>query len=122
MHYILGGLETKFPMAAGWRSLVSKVCCTQLFVNPLVFLPLFYGWTGAVLGRTTEETVEKVRKEGWDTLMATWAIFTPFNVLNFSVIPVRRPAPPPLLAPGPGRPRARCSHLPSLPSRCATRP
>lgn len=92
MHYILGGLEARFPMSAGWRSLASKVMTTQLFVNPCVFLPLFYGWTGVVLGRTVDETFEKVRKEGWDTLLATWAIFTPFNVMNFSVIPVRHQA------------------------------
>lgn len=92
MHYILARLERAHPMSLGWRSLVKKVAITQGFVNPLVFLPLFYGWTGAVLGRSADETIEKVRKEGMDTLKATWVIFTPFNILNFSVIPVRHQA------------------------------
>ena len=89
MHASFAMLERSFPQSAGWRSLFPKLLCTQFFINPFVYLPLFYSWTGVVLGRSVEETLDKARREYWTTLRATWAIMAPFNVVNFLLIPVR---------------------------------
>ncbi len=88
-HFIFESLERAAPQARGMVSIVPKMLTTQLLVNPFIFLPLFYGWTGAVLGRTVEDTLEKARREALTTLQATWLIFAPFNVLMFTSIPVR---------------------------------
>jgi len=54
-----------------------------------VYLPFFYTWTGAILGRFTEETLEKARLEYGVTLLTTWGIFAPVNILNFGLVPLR---------------------------------
>ena len=92
MHNILGGLERHLPRSGGVRTLVPKMFITQLVVNPFLYLPLFYTWTGAVLGRTPAQSLEKARREYWVTLKATWIFFVPFNVVNFTLVPVRHQA------------------------------
>ena len=86
MHNILGGLERHLPRSGGVRTLVPKMFITQLVVNPFLYLPLFYTWTGAVLGRTPAQSLEKARREYWVTLKATWIFFVPFNVVNFTLV------------------------------------
>lgn len=68
MHCMYGTLQRHFPQGGGLRTLLPKLVFTQLIVNPFVFLPLFYVWTGAVLGRTFDQTVIKARAEAWTTL------------------------------------------------------
>ena len=92
IHYIFGGLERHLPRSGGVRTLVPKMLITQLMVNPFLYLPLFYTWTGVVLGRTPAQTLEKARREYWVTLKATWIFFVPFNVVNFTLVPVRHQA------------------------------
>ena len=70
-------------------SLVRVDNINQLIVNPFVYLPLFYCWTGACVARTAEQTREKARHEYLDSLLATWCIFTPVNLLNFHFVPLR---------------------------------
>ena len=91
LHFYFGALERNFPQRAGrqLRSLLAKTTINQLIVNPLVYLPLFYVWTGTVMGRTAEATAEKARKEYKSSLVATWSIFTPVNLVNFYFTPVR---------------------------------
>lgn len=64
----------------------------QLIVNPFIYLPLFYTWTAVVQHRSVAETIDKVRREYWVTLKATWLLFVPFNVFNFTLVPVRHQA------------------------------
>ena len=92
MHHIFQRLESILPQSGGLRTLVPKMCFTQLIMNPFVYLPLFYTWTGVVLGRTLTRTLEKAKREYWVTLKATWLLFIPFNVVNFSFVPVRHQA------------------------------
>ncbi|KAL1524099.1 hypothetical protein AB1Y20_019009 [Prymnesium parvum] len=92
MHHLFQWLERALPQSHGLRSLLPKMCCTQLVINPFVYLPLFYLWTGAVLGRSLAQTREKAEKEYWRTLKATWALFVPFNLVNFGVVPARHQA------------------------------
>jgi hypothetical protein len=91
-HFLLNGLERLFPAAIGWRSVMHKTLVTQLFANPCCYLPTFFVWTGSVRGLTLEQLESKVRHEYWPTLCATWAIFTPSNVLNYWLVPVRHQA------------------------------
>ena len=69
--------------------LLSKTAMNQLLTNPLVYLPLFYSWTGFVYGRSLDETVDKARREYVSSLYATWLIFTPVNLFNFYLTPAR---------------------------------
>ena len=86
------GLERYLPQSGGVRTLLPKILLSQLLVNPLWYLPLFYAWTGAVLGHTQAQTLEKARREYWVTLKATWLFFVPFNAVNFSLVPVHHQA------------------------------
>eukprot|EP00927_Polykrikos_kofoidii_P055595 TRINITY_DN49812_c0_g1_i1.p1 TRINITY_DN49812_c0_g1~~TRINITY_DN49812_c0_g1_i1.p1 ORF type:complete len:197 (-),score=9.32 TRINITY_DN49812_c0_g1_i1:317-907(-) len=86
LHHLFRFYERAFPQGLGWYSVAPKVLMSQLFVNPCVFLPFFYGWSGFVLGRTLDHTIAKVRLEFWDTLTATWMVFTPLNILNFAFV------------------------------------
>ena len=69
-----------------------KTSINLLLVNPLVWLPLFYAWTGVVLGRTVNQSINKAKLEYTDSLCATWAIFTPVNLINFAFVPLRHQA------------------------------
>ena len=89
LHAYFGALERGFPQQAGFRALLWKTAINQLAVNPLIYLPVFYAWTGHILGRTMEETIAKARREYWSSLYATWVIFTPVNLINFAFIPLR---------------------------------
>lgn len=89
MHTHFNNLERWFPHRVGLRSVISKVMVNQLVMNPFVYLPLFYTWTGFAYWRTVDEILVKARREYWTSLKATWLIFTPFNLANFYVVPVR---------------------------------
>ena len=90
MHHYFGALERHFPQKGGGvRVLLIKTSINQLLMNPIVWLPLFYGWTGLVLGRTVSQSISKAKNEYAESLRATWMIFTPVNIINFYFVPVR---------------------------------
>ena len=89
MHAYFNMLERRFPQAGGLTNLLSKTCINQLCTNPFVFLPLFFSWTGMAYGRSPHEIFCKAKREYWDSLRATWAVFTPVNFINFWLVPVR---------------------------------
>ena len=90
LHYYFNALDRYFPQRPGdFRALLRKVAINQLIVNPLIYLPLFYMWTGAVVGRSATQTREKAEREGINSLLATWGIFTPVNLINFQITPLR---------------------------------
>ena len=90
MHYYFGFLDARFPKhPSAWRALLKKTAFNQLFLNPFVYLPLFYTWTGMWYSRTLDQTLDKAKHEWWDSLVATWVIFTPLNLVNFSLVPLR---------------------------------
>lgn len=91
-HYLFVGYERYLPQSGGVRTLLPKMFVAQLLVNPLWYLPTFYTWTGAVLGQTPAETLEKARREYWVTLKATWLVRVPFDAVNFTLVPVHHQA------------------------------
>ena len=82
-------LERRWPQAAGGqlRAVVAKTALSQLVANPFLYLPTFYLWTGAMLGRTLRETRAKARNEYWPVLRACWAVMGSANVLMFACVP-----------------------------------
>ena len=83
-------LERRLPMAGGgWARVAAKVAMAQLLVNPFVYLPVFYLWTGAVLRRSLKDTQAKAQREYWGMLRATWLVLGSANIVMFSVMPVR---------------------------------
>ena len=88
-HAFYNLLERFMPQAGGGvRTVAAKVVASQLLVNPFLYLPTFYLWTGGVLGRSLKETGDKAQREYWSMLKATWAVLGTANVLAFSVVPV----------------------------------
>ena len=83
-------LERRLPMAGGgWPRVAAKVAMAQLIVNPFMYLPVFYLWTGLVLRRSLKDTQDKAKREYWAMLQATWLVLGSANVVMFSVMPVR---------------------------------
>ena len=87
MHYYFELMNRRLP-AAGLRGLLSKTAITQVLLNPVVYLPLFFGWTAVARGLTVEQATGKARAEYWPALQATWGFFTPVNLINFALVPV----------------------------------
>ena len=89
LHTHFNNLERWFPQRNGLRSVVSKTMIDLLVMSPFVYLPLFYSWTGFAYSRTADEIVSKASRDYWTSLKASWVIFTPFNIANFYIVPVR---------------------------------
>ena len=88
LHVYLNTMEAVFPAAHGARSVVGKISATQLVANPLMYLPVFFAWTGFMYGLSLEETEAKAKREYVDSLLMTWAVFTPVNAVAFRFVPV----------------------------------
>lgn len=92
-HFFLNTLEHLLPQASGgWRALAGKVAITQGFVNPCIYLPLFFTWTGTARGHSIDHIADHAQRELWTTLSATWCVWTPVNLLNYSFTPIRHQA------------------------------
>ncbi len=89
-HWWYGMLDTMLPQAAGgWRSVAAKVALCQFVANPFMYLPTFYIWTGAVLGRPFAETRAKAQREYWEVLRACWLVMGTANAACFALVPVQ---------------------------------
>ena len=87
-HMWYNKLELAFPqVGGGLRSVVAKTALSQLFANPFLYLPTFYVWTGAILGRSLDETLIKARREYWPVLQACWIVLGSSNLIMFSFVP-----------------------------------
>ena len=90
LHYYFNALDRRFPPSGGkFRAMLLKTGVNQLIMNPFVYLPLFYLWTGTVAGRSSDQIIDKATREYKPSLYATWLIFTPVNVGNFYFVPLR---------------------------------
>ena len=92
IHFYLNALEWKWPQAAGLRALVQKIAFNQFVHNPFVYLPIFFTYTGLIRGKTLPEVRDHARREWWNTLVKTWAVFIPVNVVSFTLMPPRHQA------------------------------
>lgn len=90
-YHLYGALARWFP-GGGWRSVLPKVAFNQLVLNPFVYLPCFFTYTGLVLGRTLDESLAKARCEFWSMLFSCWGTLGLANVFMFAWIPVRHQA------------------------------
>ena len=61
----------------------------QFVANPFMYLPTFYIWTGAVLGRPFAETRAKAQREYWEVLRACWLVMGTANAACFALVPVQ---------------------------------
>ena len=90
IHLYFGALERMFPRKPSeLGALARKTAFNQLVMNPFVYLPLFYLWTGACAGLSAQQMVDKAQAEYLSTLLAAWGIFTPANLVNFHFVPLR---------------------------------
>eukprot|EP00928_Gymnodinium_smaydae_P076507 TRINITY_DN59531_c0_g1_i1.p1 TRINITY_DN59531_c0_g1~~TRINITY_DN59531_c0_g1_i1.p1 ORF type:complete len:231 (+),score=10.63 TRINITY_DN59531_c0_g1_i1:78-770(+) len=88
-HHWYEFLDRLMPMATGkTRYVFAKVAINQFIMNPFIFLPCFYMWTGAIFGRSMDETIAKAQDEYWRVLTACWSTLGLGNVVMFCVLPV----------------------------------
>jgi len=80
--------ERVFPQAGGLRNALAKTAVSQLFVNPCLYLPYFYTYTGVIFNRSVNESLTKMRAEYWDALRGCWATLGVTNIFMFTFIPV----------------------------------
>ena len=92
IHHYLNFLDRRWPQGGGISTLAPKVLFNQFLHNPLVYLPLFFTYTGLVRGKTLAEVRDHARRDGWNMLCATWAVFVPVNLVSFAFVPLRHQA------------------------------
>ena len=107
-HVYLARLGAMFPASAGLRSALAKTLFNQLFVAPLLFVPIFFVTNGAVRGWSAERTRVQLQAEYVSTVLTMWAIWFPSNFVMFALVPVPHQV-------GPNRPTRRIRHRPSEP-------
>ena len=81
-HYWFGWLATVIP-GAGVPAVVGKTIVQHGFCNPVLYLPLFYVFNGALTGLSQSQIFEKAQVEYWPTLTKLWTIWVPSTVLQF---------------------------------------
>lgn len=120
----LAELVTRLAPAGGMYAVLVKVGIQTFFFQPVVYVPLFFGFTAAFRGWSAEAAWGRVKAEYPGTLRSLWAFWTPICVFVFAVLPVRQQAicfsaseraPRPHLAPCPSRPSPLAHSLPSQP-------
>ena len=87
-HYWLGWLARRYadPTAA---SALWKMAWQHGVLNPFVYVPLFFGLTGAVRGRAAGEIAAQLRDEWGRTLVAVWSFWVPATGVMFVAVPER---------------------------------
>ena len=87
-HVYLARLGAMFPASAGLRSALAKTLFNQLFVAPLLFVPIFFVTNGAVRGWSAERTRVQLQAEYVSTVLTMWTIWFPSNFVMFALVPV----------------------------------
>jgi hypothetical protein len=81
-------LDTRFGSAMTLRSAFLKMGCDNLVLCPLVGLPLYYAWTSAAAGHSTQQAEDRVRTGYWNTLVGSWCIWVPIQLTNYRLVPL----------------------------------
>lgn len=76
----------KRNFASGWKDLIVKVALDQLVYAPLVAVPAYFTCM-KYLEQRPELVYERLRDKYWETVKSTWALWPPFQVFNFLVVP-----------------------------------
>ena len=58
------------------------------YSHPLCYFPCFYLMKGWMEKRPLGNTLNKCRTEMWENLKSLWMVWVPFQIINFSVVPL----------------------------------
>lgn len=84
-------LARAFPVAVlgAWPSLARKLAIDLLIVLPLLEIPAFTLWTGALArGETLAESTASLKREWLAATLGSWGIWAPFFLATFRYVPV----------------------------------
>ena len=57
------------------------------FHSPLLYIPSFYVFVGAMEGQNKTKIWGKLKSEWWPSVTACWALWIPVQMLTFSIVP-----------------------------------
>jgi len=126
-HFFYGALDRAIPGTEAWK-VAAKVAIDQILWAP-IFTVMFFSFIGAAEGRSVKEITEKVKRDLWTGVTASWKVWPFVHAINFRFIPtsqrllyinsiqilynvflsmiankkVEAPAPPPAAAPVKGK-------------------
>jgi hypothetical protein len=72
----------------GPRRVLTKTFLDCGLMASLVDVPLWFAWTGLVEGRTVQGSLDRVREQYRDTMIATWILWVPVTIGNFALVPL----------------------------------
>lgn len=73
---------------AGMRFVVAKLVAEMVALHPLSLLA-FFGFVGLAQGETSAQVAHQIRRDFAPTLALEWLMWSPLDVANFAVVPVR---------------------------------
>lgn len=86
-HYFYHLLEVLFPTTVPY-CLVKRLLLERLIFAP-AFLLVFYVVMNALEGKTVADLQKKLTTTYWSSLKMNWKVWTPFQFINISYIPVQ---------------------------------
>ena len=81
-------LARKLP-GATITTVMKKTAVHHVFLNPVIYLPAFYAFNGALTGQTPDEIVDKAKVGYVPTLQKLWMTWIPSTVIQFYFIPLQ---------------------------------
>lgn len=84
LHFWYGSLNRWMP-GSGLKPVLARLACDQAIFGPL-FIPCFMGTLFALEGRP-DQLMGFLRDNYKENLLTNWALWIPFNFLNFRFVP-----------------------------------
>jgi len=88
----LDSLVLKLAPGGGVRSVLCKVLVQSAFFQPVIYVPLFFGFSAVFRSWSTDTLLLRIKTDYPSTLRSLWGFWTPICVFTFSVVPVRQQA------------------------------
>jgi hypothetical protein len=86
-HYWLAYLAKRFPANGGTKILMKKLLVHHLVWNPVVYLPVYFGFNGLLLGMKRIEFEQWVRRDYVSMLVWCWIVWIPTTAVMFHHVP-----------------------------------
>lgn len=81
-------LDVWFGATSTVRNVLQKTAMDQFVMVPAFDLPAYFAVTGLLEGNTVQQVKASLSNSYRDTLLGTWAIYIPIQIVNFSIVPL----------------------------------
>jgi len=71
------------------RSSLTKLAATQAFLQPFVYVPLFFVVHGSLMGQSPGEIYSRLTTDYFALLFRLWSLFMPTRLMMFVFVPLR---------------------------------